>query len=118
MKLSNRKGYTLIELIIVVAIIVIIAAIFIPRFMGDSKETQETAQQAMIEYVTHLRPDLNNWGEPQCTRRDTNGDGYVTCSISGINKKGEYQIIAAECAAGWTTFGNEGCKPQVARIRQ
>lgn len=116
--MRSNKGFTLIEFMIVAAIIAIITAVIMPRFMSGNKETQKTAEQTMFEYATHLRPDLNNWSQSQCTRRDTNNDDYVTCTISGKNKKGEYQVIAAECAAGWLSFGNEGCKPQVARIRQ
>ena len=111
MKRNSMKR--LIKLIIVVAILAITGAIVLPRFMSGGKSTQETAERAMISYVTNLRPDIAEWGQPQCTKRS----GYVTCTISGMDKKGEYQIIAAECAVGWAAFGEEGCKPPVARIR-
>ncbi len=36
-KLKNRKGFTLIELIVVLAVLAIIAAIAVPRFIGVQK---------------------------------------------------------------------------------
>ncbi len=40
MKLSGKKGFTLIELIIVLVILGILAAIAIPKFVGFSKEAK------------------------------------------------------------------------------
>jgi type IV pilus assembly protein PilA len=39
--LKNRKGFTLIELIVVIAIIAILAAVLIPRFVGFSDSARE-----------------------------------------------------------------------------
>ncbi len=42
-RLNNRKGFTLIELIVVIAIIAILAAVLIPRFTGFSESAREKA---------------------------------------------------------------------------
>ncbi len=40
-KVNNRKGFTLIELIVVIAIIAILAAVLIPRFTGFTDNARE-----------------------------------------------------------------------------
>ena len=45
-KKLNKKGFTLIELIVVIAILGILAAIIIPRFTGFQKKARET--QALV----------------------------------------------------------------------
>lgn len=42
-KLHNKKGFTLIELIVVIAIIAILAAVLIPRFTGFTDDARQKA---------------------------------------------------------------------------
>lgn len=54
--MKNRKGFTITELVIVIAVIAILAAVLIPTFSGiigkanDSKTLQE-ARNLMVNYV-------------------------------------------------------------------
>ncbi|HKK54250.1 MAG TPA: prepilin-type N-terminal cleavage/methylation domain-containing protein, partial [Patescibacteria group bacterium] len=44
-RLRNRKGFTLIELVVVVAILGILALVAIPRFAGIREEAQNEADR-------------------------------------------------------------------------
>ena len=49
MKRSNKKGFTLVELMLVVIIISILVAMVVPRLMGRSDQAREAAARADIE---------------------------------------------------------------------
>ncbi len=54
---DNQKGFTLVELIIVMAILAILAAIAVPRFgasLNNAKEQANNANIMMIEKATEL----------------------------------------------------------------
>jgi len=50
-KLKNRKGFTLIELIVVLAVLAIIMAIAVPRFMGVREEAEVDADEATLQMI-------------------------------------------------------------------
>ena len=50
--MKNRKGFTIVELVIVIAVIAILAAVLIPTFSGIvSKANQSAAQQTAMQAV-------------------------------------------------------------------
>lgn len=65
MKRSKRKGFTITELVIVIAVIAILAAVLIPTFStiikkaNDSSDLQ-TARNIMIEYVAQENADVDD----------------------------------------------------------
>ncbi|WP_313342854.1 type II secretion system protein [Sedimentibacter sp.] len=50
-KLKSKKGFTLIELVVVLAVLGIIMAIAVPRFMEVQENAKEKADEATIEML-------------------------------------------------------------------
>ena len=50
-RLKNKKGFTLIELIVVLAVLGIIALIAIPKFLGVQEQARQDADDATIESI-------------------------------------------------------------------
>lgn len=59
MKKLNKKGFTIVELVIVIAVIAILAAVLIPTFANVSEKANESAamQAAKNEYTNYLAVD-------------------------------------------------------------
>lgn len=54
MKKSNRKGFTIVELVIVIAVIAILAAVLIPTFTNLIKKANESADQQVIRNMNTI----------------------------------------------------------------
>lgn len=50
-KLKNRKGFTLVELIVVLAVLGVIMAIAVPRFTGVQEDAKEDSDLVSLEMV-------------------------------------------------------------------
>lgn len=63
LKLNNKRGFTLIELIVVMAILAILVALGAPRFLGYTKDAAVTAMKAdskIIEQAAYQYALKNN----------------------------------------------------------
>lgn len=69
-KLKNRKGFTLIELIVVLAVLAVIMAIAVPRFLSVQKEAEIDADQATIDMIAKA-------AELYYVQTDSNGTGVT-----------------------------------------
>lgn len=63
----NRKGFTLVEIMIVVAIIGILAAIAIPNFLKSREESQKNACIANLKQIEGAQEQAKLAGNPTPT---------------------------------------------------
>ena len=54
MRNTNKKGFTIVELVIVVAVIAILAAVLIPTFSGIIKKAQQSADQQAVSQMNTI----------------------------------------------------------------
>ena len=88
MKNSNKKGFTLVELVVVIAIIGVLAAILVPSMMGYVKKSRlktangnaKTAYNAVSEYLADL--------ETQGLIGDADeGDAASVAAAAGLDRR-------------------------------
>jgi hypothetical protein len=75
---------------------------------GASHDKAETAAKAWAFQMGFQVKGVS------CANIDSDGDGYVSCSVSTVNKNNDIEIVPIECAAAYTL--NSGC--WVARVLQ
>ncbi len=104
-----KKGFTLIELIMVIVIIGILAAIAIPRFMDLNQQAREAACQADVGAI---RGAIANWLASYHLNNTCPG-AAANCTAAGYP-------VAAQLAADGTEFANnyfaDGTLPDVSHI--
>jgi len=102
-RIHNRKGFTLIELMIVVVIIGILAALAIPRFMqATTKSKQSEAKQILKQIYTMQRAYRQENGlYAHNGDASTLGVDYVFADI-GVEVSGEATYVYTMTAANNT----------------
>jgi general secretion pathway protein G len=94
MRTNKKSGFTLVEILIVVVILGILAAIVIPQFSQASLEARESSLvsnlqtiRAQIEFykIQHLEvlPTVANYADLMTTVTDINGAAWVDLATSG-----------------------------------
>ena len=100
MRKTNRKGFTLVELVIVIAVIAILAGVLIPTFGGivDKANKSAALQEATSLYKEYVADfDYSTGIAPETT-------GYVEVSRNSVNYYVTFESGAAKkvyTAAEW-----------------
>ena len=99
---TNRKGFTLVEIMIVVAIIGILAAIAIPNFLKSREESQKNACIANLKQLEGAVEQAKLAGNAAATVTDVCGaDKYIKTMPKCPKNNGPYTALS--CPAGDTT---------------
>lgn len=85
MKRANKKGFTIVELVIVIAVIAILAAVMIPTFSSVIGKARESAalQEATAAYKAALAEALADDGDATGTVEDINGFTFTFTDSEG-----------------------------------
>ena len=124
--LKAQKGFTLVELVVVIAILGVLAAVAIPRvneFLSSATEQSYTADVAIIQSAVsawysdlHNDPFLGSRQYPIIGRNETSQDGRITRGeqgVEGVDEVGPFDHkddgspLAPSDAAGpdWSPLG-------------
>lgn len=99
-RVHNRKGFTLIELMIVVVIIGILAALAIPRFMQATTKSKQSEAKGILKQIYTMqrafRQENGRYGDNGVSFGVVSGQGtFPEIGVEiGRNAKYEYSIVA------------------------
>ena len=96
MKTNNNKGFTLIELIMVIVIMGILAAVAVPKFFDLTSQAHIKSKQAVIG---NLKAGLQLFAANELV---TNGSRIFPAG-GDIDDDGDFSAILDEEPEGWTT---------------
>lgn len=104
-KVRNKKGFTLVELIVVITILGILAGIAVPRFTSVTADAQATADRAtartILSAITMAEASLQVSGYPS-------GETEQTKFVGEVNKSLNDPIKYGNTGTGWTIYYDAG----------
>lgn len=101
-RLRSRRGFTLVEIMIVVAVIALLAAIAIPNFVKSRRQTRQSA------CINDMRV-IDNAIQQYLLAYDMSDDQYGSVGLGNITGQGNYIVVAPTCpAAGGAAYAIDG----------
>lgn len=87
--MKNQKGFTLIELMIVVAIIAILAAIALPAYQDYTSKSKVTAALAdLASHKTQFEMEVSNGNKPTLATAGFQSKETGSCSVIDVTEGG------------------------------
>ena len=110
---NNKKGFTIVELVIVIGVIGILSAILIPTFANLTSQAQEAAAKEEVQnaYTSYVMDAVDNKLHNEDTPDDNTDDIAVTDTKRQdqvVVKRNEKYYVYNN---GWTTTGAPSSDP-------
>ena len=86
-KNSRKKGFTLVELIVVISVLVIVAGLFAVNMMKTLNKNKDEEQKEVVAQITSAA-DAYVVANPEEVKRLYNGYGYVDIEVGELRDKG------------------------------
>ena len=109
MKKMNNKGFTIVELVIVIAVIAILAAVMIPTFSGVVTKAEQSAavQEVKSAYTATLADDLDGTNNPVIVKGKAIHVAY-TGFVVAIDANGQTTVVNTAPASSTQVYYNAG----------
>lgn len=91
---NSFKGFTLVELMVTVAIIGILAAIAYPSYVGHVRKGNRAAAQAEMLHIANLEQEYFLANRTYATKADLEANGYAL--PSNVSGKYSYSVVVSE----------------------
>ena len=116
MKRNNKKGFTIVELVIVIAVIAILAAVLIPTFTGVTEKAQKSA--ALQNAENAWKGFQGEYADKMDNPADFNGaiqsgDYYIVVTDGQLEKEGDdIKVVEGTYTgiSGKTSYSFNNCK--------